>query len=127
NMLLLSLFGGLALVLAVVGIYGVTSYNVVQRTHEIGIRMALGTNAADTLRMMLRESLVLGVVGVLFGIAGSLALARLLKGLVYGVSSSDPPTFQATAVCLLGAALLATAVPAQRAASVDPIQALRHD
>jgi putative ABC transport system permease protein len=127
SMLLLSLLGGLALVLAVVGIYGVTSYSVAQRTHEIGIRMALGAAAADALRMVLRESLLLGSTGVLLGVAGSLALTRLLQGLLFGISSSDPTTFAATAVCLVGVALVATAIPARRAAVIDPIQALRYD
>jgi putative ABC transport system permease protein len=127
SMLLLSLLGGLALVLAVVGIYGVTSHSVAQRTHEIGIRMALGAAAADALRMVLRESLLLGSTGVLLGVAGSLALTRLLQGLLFGISSSDPTTFAATAVCLVGVALVATAIPARRAAVIDPIQALRYD
>jgi putative ABC transport system permease protein len=127
NMLLLSLFGALALALSVIGIYGVTSYTVTQRTQEIGIRMALGAEVSDTLRMVLRESLALGVLGVVCGVAGSLALTQLLRGLLYGVSASDPATFVATAVCLPGVALLATLIPARRAASIDPIRALRYE
>jgi putative ABC transport system permease protein len=127
NMLLLSLFGGLALSLALIGVYAVTSYTVTQRTQEIGIRMALGASVGRTLRMVIRESLLVGGTGILLGVAGSLALTRLLRALLYEVSARDPATFIATSVCLVGVTLLSTLIPAGRAASIDPMQALRYE
>jgi len=126
-MLLLSIFGGLALVLASVGIYGVISYAVSQRTREIGVRMALGARPADVLRMILTEGLKLVAVGVALGIAAALLLTRLLEGMIYGVSMRDPLIFVAVNLLLVTVSLAACYVPARRAMRVDPLIALRYE
>ena len=126
-MLLLSIFGGLALVLATVGIYGVISYAVSQRTREIGVRMALGARPADVLRMILTEGLKLVAVGVVIGIAAALMLTRLLEGMVYGVSMRDPLIFLLVNLLLVTVSLAACYVPARRAMRVDPLVALRYE
>jgi putative ABC transport system permease protein len=126
-MLLLSIFGGLALVLATVGIYGVISYAVSQRTREIGVRMALGARPADVLRMILTEGLKLVAVGVVIGIAAALMLTRLLEGMVYGVSMRDPLIFVLVNLLLVTVSLAACYVPARRAMRVDPLVALRYE
>ena len=126
-MLLLSIFGGLALVLATVGIYGVISYAVSQRTREIGVRMALGARPADVLRMILTEGLKLVAVGVVIGIAAALMLTRLLEGLVYGVSMREPLIFVLVNLLLVTVSLAACYVPARRAMRVDPLVALRYE
>jgi len=126
-MLLLSIFGGLALVLASVGIYGVISYAVAQRTREIGVRMALGARPADVLRMILTEGLKLVVIGVVFGVAAALTLTRLLAGMIYGVSMRDPLVFVAVNLLLVTVSLAACYVPARRAMRVDPLIALRYE
>jgi putative ABC transport system permease protein len=127
NMTLLSVFAGLALLLAAIGIYGVIAYNVAQRTHEIGVRMALGAKRRDVLRLVLTEGMVLAGLGIVFGIAGALALTRLLEAYLYRVNPTDPIAFAATALLLAGVAMLACGIPARRATRVDPMMALRYE
>jgi putative ABC transport system permease protein len=124
-MTLLVLFAGLALVLASVGVYGVISYSVAQRTHEIGIRMAMGADRGDVLRMVLRQSLVLALVGVAIGLACAAGLTRFLAGQLFGVSATDPVIFVAVAALLTTVAAVASWVPALRATGVDPLMAMR--
>jgi len=126
-MFLLSLFGGLALLLAGVGIYGVIAYAVSQRTREIGVRMAMGAQPAQVLTMVVCEGLKLVLTGLVFGVAVSLMLMRLLEGLVYGVGMRDPLLFISVNLVMLLVALLACYVPARRAARVDPLVALRYE
>ena len=124
---LLALFAGIALLLTAVGLYGVMSYTVVQRTQEIGIRVALGANRVDVLRMILVRSFQITTVGLLLGIAGGAALTRLLSSLLYEVQPLDPATFLAVAGILGVVSLLASYIPAWRAARVDPMVALRYE
>jgi putative ABC transport system permease protein len=124
---LLSCFAGVALVLACIGIYGVMAYSVAQRTQEIGIRMALGAQHADVLRMLLKQGCRLAASGVAIGIAAAVAVARLMTTLLYGVSPGDPLTFLGVAVLLACVALLACYIPARRAMRVDPLVALRYE
>jgi predicted permease len=127
NMILLSLFAALALVLAVVGIYGITSYLVTQRTQEIGIRMALGAQPHAVLRMFISEGLALSAVGALIGAAGAFWTLRLAQGMLFQVGSSDPVAFAAAAAMLIMVAGVACYIPARRAARIDPMRALRLD
>jgi putative ABC transport system permease protein len=127
NMTLLSIFAAIALVLASVGIYGVISYSVSQRTHEIGIRMALGAQRLDVLRLILKQGLLLAFFGVVIGIAASLALTRFLSSLLFSVSATDPIIFLAISLLLSSVAILACYIPARRATKVDPMIALRYE
>jgi putative ABC transport system permease protein len=124
---LVSLFAVLALVLAAVGIYGVVSYSVLQRTREIGIRIALGAQRRDVLLLGLKQGLGLTVLGVVVGIAGAFALTRVLGSLLYGVTPTDPLTFTMVSLLLTGVALIACWIPARRATRVDPMVALRYE
>jgi ABC-type antimicrobial peptide transport system permease subunit len=125
--LLLGTFAALALALAMVGVYGVIAYWVSQRTREIGIRMAMGARRADVLRLVLLRGLKIGTIGVALGVAGALALSRLMSTLLYGVSPADPFTFAMVSMMMALIVLVACFVPAQRATRVDPMVALRYE
>jgi putative ABC transport system permease protein len=127
TLLLLASFAGVALVLAAVGVYGVMSYTVSRRTHEIGVRLALGAAPRSIVSMIVREGMVVASIGGVVGVAGALALTRSMSSILYGVRPSDPLTFVTVAVILMIAALLATYIPARQAASTDPLRALRID
>jgi putative ABC transport system permease protein len=126
-MLLLGVFAGLAVTLAAVGIYGVMAYFAAQRTHEIGVRLALGALPRDVVRLVLRRGLMLAGIGVLIGLAGAAVLTRFIANQLHDVGAIDPLTFAGVAGVLVLVALAACAVPALRASGLDPVEALRHE
>lgn len=125
--IILSVFAALALALAAVGVYGVVAFSVTQRTHEVGIRMALGAQPSDIRRLVLGEGMSLALIGVALGLLGSFAVTRAISGMLYQVSATDPTTFTLISLLLTGVALGASFIPARRAMKVDPVVALRHE
>jgi putative ABC transport system permease protein len=125
TLVMLAIAGGMALLLGIAGIYGVISYSVSQRTREIGIRIALGARSAEVTRMFVRHGLVLAAIGIACGLAAALLLMRLMSSLLFDVSPIDPLTYAAVAVSLVAATVVASYVPALRATSIDPAEALR--
>jgi ABC-type antimicrobial peptide transport system permease subunit len=120
-------FAALALALGTVGVYSVISYSVVERFHEIGVRLALGALKRHVLKMVLKEGMGLAVVGLVLGVVATLAASRVMAGLLYGVTPRDPATFLAVSILLMGTALAACYIPARRATTVDPMVALRYE
>jgi len=125
--MLLGLFAAAALLLATVGIYGILSYTVAQRTQEIGIRMALGAEAKDVLGLVMKQGMALAALGITIGLASAVALTRLLAGLLFGVGPTDVVTYAAVSAIMALAAVLACYLPARRAARTDPLLALRSE
>jgi putative ABC transport system permease protein len=125
--LLLGIFGGIAAVLAAIGIYGMMAYSVAERTREIGIRMALGAATSDVLKMVMRHTCLLVGIGLTIGLAASFALTRLIKSGLYGVTATDPATYAGISVLLIVVAMVACLVPTLRAVRVDPTIALRYE
>ena len=116
-----------ALGLAAIGVYGVISYTVAQRTQEIGVRMALGAGSARVLRLVLKQGVSMALIGIAIGVGGALIATRLLTGILYGVSATDPVTFVGVAVFFTGVAILASYLPARKASTIEPIVALRSE
>jgi putative ABC transport system permease protein len=127
NTLLIGLFAGVALILTMVGLYGVMSCAVVENTQQIGIRMALGAQRSDVLRVILGQGMRMTVAGIVIGLGAALGLTRLMSSLLFGIGSTDPWTFTSVAVLLLGVAAAACYLPARRAMNVDPMVALRQE
>ena len=127
QLVLLLVFAGIAVLLATIGVYGVVSYSVSQRTQKIGIRVALGARSGDVSRLVLREGVLLGTLGVGLGLAAALAATRVLGSLLFEVTPTDPVTLGGVAGLLLGVTLAATVLPARRATKVDPMAALRYE
>jgi len=127
TLVMLGIAGAMALVLGIIGIYGVISYTVSQRKREIGIRLALGAQGGDVLQMVLKQGAKMALVGVAVGLGAAFGLTELMKSLLFGVTARDPMTFAAVAALLLFVALLASYIPARRAMLVDPIVALRYE
>jgi putative ABC transport system permease protein len=127
SLLLIGMFSALALVLAMIGIYGVMAYEVAQRTHEIGIRMALGANRGGIASLIARQSLPVALIAIAGGLGAAAGLARLIRGMLYQIDPADPLTFAGVALLVLIVATLAALIPARRAMRVDPMIALRHE
>lgn len=127
NMLLLSVFGASALLMAAIGIYGLMAYSVQQRTQELGVRMALGAQASDIRNMVIRQGMLLAAIGLVLGIGGAFWLTRFLTGFLFGVKTWDPTAFILTPIFLCAVALVAVWLPAKKATQVDPISALRFE
>jgi putative ABC transport system permease protein len=125
NMMVVALFAAFAVVLTAIGIYGVIAYSVAQRTHEMGVRMALGAARGDVMRLVLSESIGIAAAGVALGVAGAALLTRMMSSLLFGVTAQDPLTYGAGAGLLLAVAILASYIPARRATRVEPATALR--
>jgi putative ABC transport system permease protein len=125
--MLLALFAGIALLLAVIGIYGLIAYSVAQRTHEIGVRMALGAAPVEVVRMVVRQGASLAAIGIVLGLGGAFALTRLLKTMLFGIGATDALTFVASSLGIVLVVLLATALPARRATRISPVAALRYE
>jgi putative ABC transport system permease protein len=124
---LLLVFAGLAVALAMIGVYGVVSYSISQRTNEIGIRVALGAHSSDVVRLVLREALSLAAIALLIGLAGALALSRVLQSLLFEVTPTDPLTLTLVCLVVLAVSGLAAIMPARRATRIDPLVALRYE
>jgi len=127
NMVLLAIFAGLALILASVGIYGVMSYSVTQRTQELGVRMALGAQRRDIFSLVLKQGIILALIGVGIGVAGAIGLSKVLGSVLYGISATDPLTFISVALIMIVVALVACFFPARKATKVDPLTAMRYE
>jgi ABC-type antimicrobial peptide transport system permease subunit len=127
NMLLLTIFAGLALLLAAIGIYGLMSYSVEQRLQELGIRMALGAGGVDMMKLVVGQGMKLTVIGALIGLAAAFGLTRVLASLLFGVKTSDPFTYAVVALILCAVALIACFIPALRTTKIDPVIALRYE